>query len=91
MHLKNNNDFITDKINKDEYLNYMKYVDETKDVNFQLNNLLQIRDFFQTQNQTFRKIRIDLNKMKDPERLRFSINLGSSDLKLFEEQKKTWF
>lgn len=69
----------------------MKYVDETKDVNFQLNNLLQIRDFFQTQNQTFRKIRIDLNKMKDPERLRFSINLGSSDLKLFEEQKKTWF
>lgn len=69
----------------------MKYVDETKDVNFQLNNLLQIHDFFQTQNQTFRKIRIDLNKMKDPERLRFSINLGSSDLKLFEEQKKTWF
>lgn len=69
----------------------MKYVDETKDVNFQLNNLLQIHDFIQTQNQTFRKIKIDLNKMKDPERLRFSINLGSSDLKLFEEQKKTWF
>lgn len=91
MHLKKNNDFITDKINKDEYLNYMKYVDETKDVNFQLNNLLQIHDFIQTQNQTFRKIKIDLNKMKDPERLRFSINLGSSDLKLFEEQKKTWF
>lgn len=48
------------KINKDEYLNYMKYVDEAKDVNFQSNNLLQIHDFIQTQNQTFRKIKIDL-------------------------------
>ena len=82
--LKTNKDFINDQINQEEYQNYIQFIDAFNSIE----NTSQIDDFIMTKNETFRRVQIDFNKLRNSSRMNFSLNIGSIDLKQFEKQEK---
>lgn len=83
-HLKTNSDFINEKINKEEYKNYINMIEESQTIK----NISKLDDFIKSRNKTFRKVQIDFNELRNPTRLIFSVNIGSIDLDQFEKQTK---
>ena len=85
-YLKTNSEFITDKINKEEYLNYIKYIDEAQLASN--SKYLNLDDFIASENQTFRKVQIDFQKKRNPSKPNFLIQMGSIALDNFEKLEK---
>lgn len=83
-HLRLNKEVITDEINKDEFDNFVKFIDEIQSTK----NIIQIDDFIESKRKTFRKVKIDFNKLKNPTKLNFVVNMGSTDLNSFEKLSK---
>ena len=83
-HLKTNSEFINENIDKEEYLNYINFIEKA----LSTKNDLQVDDFIKTTNKTFRKVHIDFKNIQDPFKQNFLINMGSLDLQKYERQQK---
>ena len=83
-HLRTNSDFINEKINKEEYYNYIKYIDKT----MSSQNNEQINDFIQYANKTFRKVQINFTELYNPFKKNLEANVGSVDLYKFKKLDK---
>ena len=85
-HLRTNKEFITDKVNKEEFESYVQYIDKSQN---QLNNEeVRIDDFIKTQNQLFRKVKIDFNKLRNWKKFHFAVDVGTLNIDDFEKKTK---
>lgn len=79
--LRTNQDFITDKVNKEEFLNYVNFIDKSQ--NSFGNQNKRIDDFIRTQNQNFRKIKINFSKLINWKKLPYSVDVGTININDF--------
>ncbi|KAK8860760.1 hypothetical protein M9Y10_012426 [Tritrichomonas musculus] len=87
-HMKTNPEFITENVDKEEFQNFVQFIDEIQN-KFQKNDeAFELDNFIKTQNQRFRKVKIDYNKLRDWKRQQLTVNLGSSDLTKYSKLKK---
>ncbi|KAK8888320.1 hypothetical protein M9Y10_039386 [Tritrichomonas musculus] len=83
-HLRNNKEFITDTIDLNEYENYINFIENNHFKNEKSTE--QLDNFIESQNRTFRKVKIDQLK-KDPV-IHFSIDMGSLNLDHYSKKAK---
>ncbi|KAK8889286.1 hypothetical protein M9Y10_034032 [Tritrichomonas musculus] len=86
-HMKTNQEFITENVDKEEFLNYIKFTEEIREKSIN-NEIFELDNYIQTQNERFRKIKINYNKLRDWLRINLTVNIGASDLSKYSKQKK---
>ena len=87
-HLKSNQEFITENVDKKEFQNFIQFIDEIQNKYNKNKEVSELDNFIKTQNQRFRKVKIDYKKFRDFTRQHLRVNLRSSDLTKFSKQKK---
>ncbi|KAK8870912.1 hypothetical protein M9Y10_008825 [Tritrichomonas musculus] len=88
--LKNNPDFITNKINKEELYNYIKFTEGTKTACEFNNEIQQAKSplHFNNNENIFKPVKIDFKQLRSRPKLQFSVNLDSLDLENFTKISK---
>lgn len=84
-HLRTNQDFLTDKVNKEEFFKFVDFIDKSQNYHDQNK---QIDDFVQSQNQIFRKIKINFAKLINLKKLPYSVDVGTIDINNFTKLTK---
>lgn len=74
-------------VDKEEFLSYVRFTEENN-VKITKNEIFELDNYIQTQNERFRKIKINYDEYRDWIRINLDVNIGSSDLSKYSKQKK---
>ncbi|KAK8892392.1 hypothetical protein M9Y10_029618 [Tritrichomonas musculus] len=64
-HLKSNQEFITENVDKKEFQNFIQFIDEIQNKYNKNKEVSELDNYIKTQNQRFRKVKIDYKKFRD--------------------------